>query len=212
MEDVVKHVCPEHQVELQPKQTRKYGTRWECPIRGCSVAWWGRSSATPADAATRKARHEFSHRFLSLPDDQAAVVLQWFAEHGIEGPGFLTVPEARLAMAVVARVTDEARAAQLRDDIANRLNDLSEAGQLRVVRYVAGQNRDINLRTCTDPLVLQQVLSFIIEMVASERRDREAEQERERRRQVAATDWRWSTRAASEPRIEPTKTKRKLDL
>lgn len=53
----VELVCPKHKVRLV-KQSTQYGKRWHCPANDCTVACWGGSTSTPADDATRTARHK----------------------------------------------------------------------------------------------------------------------------------------------------------
>lgn len=209
---IITHVCPEHKVELAPKQTRKFGTRWECPIRGCSVAWWGRETATPADAATRAARRKFADEFLRLTEEQGERVLRWFEENKIEGPGFLTEGEANVGLGVIRRIVDEEAAARLRDELAETIRQLSEAGQVRFAREATrafGSN--VSLRTCTDHGVLVQArgLATMIRQEEAREAQRRAE-EAERRRLQAAEAYR---RLPPEKRpVENTKVKRRLDL
>jgi hypothetical protein len=51
--------------QLIGKPTR-YGTRWTCPVADCTVAKWGTSNASPADATTRKIRIEAHEVFDKL--------------------------------------------------------------------------------------------------------------------------------------------------
>lgn len=55
-------VCPLHQSALVACETR-WGKRWQCPCAGCDVACWSGSTATPADALTRRARKLCHARF-----------------------------------------------------------------------------------------------------------------------------------------------------
>ncbi len=49
--------CPEHNVSLDKAQT-KHGYRHNCPVKGCTVVWWGKRNTptTPANLETRQAR------------------------------------------------------------------------------------------------------------------------------------------------------------
>ncbi len=47
--------CPVHGRRLEHKRTR-YGGRWNCPVQGCDVVWWGRKNTTPAGELLRQAR------------------------------------------------------------------------------------------------------------------------------------------------------------
>jgi len=48
--------CTNHSSRtLIPKAT-KFGTRFSCPVGGCTVVYWGGSDTTPADETTRQAR------------------------------------------------------------------------------------------------------------------------------------------------------------
>ena len=38
-------------------------TRFECPHRGCTVAWWGKSGSSPADSLVRSARRQVFSRY-----------------------------------------------------------------------------------------------------------------------------------------------------
>ncbi|MDE2099644.1 MAG: hypothetical protein KGL39_20495 [Patescibacteria group bacterium] len=49
--------CPDHGVELVPASTQ-YGTRWGCPVDGCTVACWEGSTSTPATDEVRRLRQE----------------------------------------------------------------------------------------------------------------------------------------------------------
>jgi len=51
--------------ELEPTKT-KYGTRYSCPVGGCTVVQWDGSTSTPADFATRQARIEAHSWFDAL--------------------------------------------------------------------------------------------------------------------------------------------------
>jgi hypothetical protein len=55
-------VCPVHEVNLTRSETQ-YGPRWDCQEHGCDVMCWGSSTSTPADQATRDARHLTHLRF-----------------------------------------------------------------------------------------------------------------------------------------------------
>ena len=205
MTDIIKAVCPEHQIELVPKQTKRFGVRHECPVRGCSVAWWGRQSATPADARTRKARHDFSEAYLRLQNDEADQVLAWFAENDIEGPGFMTAEEAGLAIGFITRLWLDAEAIALRELIATSVTQLSKAGQAAFVRLVASQVPGVNLRECSDVVVLTRVRNLVSSLLSNEREEagrRQQQQGRARR----------PSQKRTLPPVEPTKTKRKLDL
>ena len=195
----IKCECPEHRIELVPKKTRKYGIRYECPIRGCSVAWWGRQSATPADNETRKARHDFSQAFLSLSEEHAAPVLAWFVENKISGPGFMTAGEARTALNIITRIRNDIEASVLRGQIGERVSQLSEAYQTQFVRQIASSFPGLNLRTCTDVARLQQVRGLVVLL-----------QTDDRRRAVRAQ--RPVERVPEVRPVERTKTKRRLDL
>lgn len=52
-----KMICPVHERSLVLQSTR-YGDRWHCNEPECTVACWSGSTSTPADAETRKARHD----------------------------------------------------------------------------------------------------------------------------------------------------------
>lgn len=49
-------LCPIHRTQLTALET-KYGTRFQCPELGCTVACWDGETSTPADAETRQERH-----------------------------------------------------------------------------------------------------------------------------------------------------------
>lgn len=200
----IKCECPEHRVALVPKRTRKYGDRYECPIRGCSVAWWGRHFATPADSETRTARHDFSQAFLSLSEEHAAPVLAWFTENKIEGPGFLTAGEARTAMGIITRIRQEIEAGVLRAQVAQLVTELSSAGQIQFVRRVAEMFPGVNIRSCTDVAVLMQIRGLVNVLHVDERN----EAQYRRRAQERAPE----KRPGPPPPVEKTKTKRRLDL
>ncbi len=57
--------CPVHNCALHPKDTQ-FGTRWACPVEGCTVCWWGEERTTPADESTRKARTDAHKAFDQL--------------------------------------------------------------------------------------------------------------------------------------------------
>lgn len=58
--------CPTHNVRMDYTATR-YGPRYDCPVKDCTVALWGDSdTATPADYETRQARLEAHDFFDSL--------------------------------------------------------------------------------------------------------------------------------------------------
>ena len=47
--------CPSHKHELVPRET-KYGIRYHCPRKECTVVCWDGSTSTPADQETRDLR------------------------------------------------------------------------------------------------------------------------------------------------------------
>ena len=47
--------CPEHKVSLDKYQT-KYGYRHSCPVKDCTVVWWGAENTTPAGLKLRNKR------------------------------------------------------------------------------------------------------------------------------------------------------------
>lgn len=210
--EIVKHVCPEHQIELVPRDTRKYGVRWECPIRGCSVAWWGRDTASPADAKTRKARKDFASEFLSLPEELGAQVMQWFEENNIAGPGFLTEGEANVGLQTIRKLRNDAHAAALRTEVANAISALSEAGQIQFARRCPEEwvRQGITLRETTDLLVLTQARGLAQLIAREEERDAMRRRDEAVRRAAIAERARLNTPPELRP-VEETKTKRRLD-
>jgi hypothetical protein len=61
-------LCPEHGCKLLPKATQ-YGTRHNCPAKGCTVACWDGDTSTPADEETRALRHRCHELFDHLWQD-----------------------------------------------------------------------------------------------------------------------------------------------
>lgn len=57
--------CHVHKIELRQQRTR-YGTRWQCPEPGCTVACWDGSTSTPADDESRAERHRLHKLFDDL--------------------------------------------------------------------------------------------------------------------------------------------------
>ena len=55
-------ICPIHSTRLLSRPT-KYGQRYFCNVPGCTVAWWGGETSTPANQETRDCRAE-THRLL----------------------------------------------------------------------------------------------------------------------------------------------------
>ena len=58
----MKNKCAKHNVELVATKTR-YGTRFGCPVDGCTVRCWCGSTSTPCDAETAKLRNQCHAQF-----------------------------------------------------------------------------------------------------------------------------------------------------
>lgn len=54
---IARQGCPDCGVPLVSTHTR-FGRRWSCPQDGCTVVWWGKPRTRPANAETRKMRHQ----------------------------------------------------------------------------------------------------------------------------------------------------------
>jgi len=58
--------CTIHKTEkLFPTKTR-FGVRYSCPVKGCTIALWDGSTSTPADYQTRQARVRAHNAFDAL--------------------------------------------------------------------------------------------------------------------------------------------------
>ena len=54
--------CPVHQRPMLQTDTQ-WGSRFQCQEKGCTMARWGGSTSTPADAETRQARQRCHEAF-----------------------------------------------------------------------------------------------------------------------------------------------------
>ncbi len=61
--------CPVHSAPHVGKRTR-FGMRYGCEEEGCTVVCWGSETSTPADQATRDARHKCHEAFDPLWRDK----------------------------------------------------------------------------------------------------------------------------------------------
>jgi len=80
--------CPDHDFNLRRRQTR-YGGRWYCPEKGCTVVCWEGSTSTPANKETRDARqlaHDAFDRIWKTKVMSRAAAYLWLADFLNIGP------------------------------------------------------------------------------------------------------------------------------
>ena len=49
-------LCPDHPTYMMVGTATRFGTRFSCPVDGCTVVAWSGSTSTPANKETRAAR------------------------------------------------------------------------------------------------------------------------------------------------------------